>query len=87
MWFLGRLIPYMFANAVPTDDKHWKNYLQMVEILDLLMAPEISLDEIGYLSMLIKAHHTAFVELYSSANSIPKHHFMIHMARLIYKYV
>ena len=31
---------------------HWKNYLAMVEIVDYLTAPDITEDEVGYLSVL-----------------------------------
>ena len=85
MWLLGRLIPYMFAEDVPESDQYWRNYLQMLEILDLLMAPEITVDEVRYLGVIINAYLTAFVELYTSSSIIPKHHFMIHMARLSLK--
>ena len=83
MWLLGRLIPFLVGKYVDEDDAHWKNYLMLLEILDYLMAPDISEDEVGYLSFLIMEHHRVFIELYSSSNMIPKHHFMIHMARLI----
>ena len=70
---------------MPEDDSNWLNYCQMLNIVDLLMAPEITEDEVGELTVLIQEHHTEFVQLYSSDSVIPKHHFMIHMPRLILK--
>ena len=70
---------------MPEDDSNWLNYCQMLNIVDLLMAPEITEDEVGELTVLIQEHHTEFVQLYSSDSVIPKHHFMIHMPHLILK--
>lgn len=85
MWLLGRVIPYLIGGSVPEGDVNWKNYLQLLEIVDLLLAPEISEDEVGELGVLISQHHTLFSQLYSSASVLPKHHFMVHMPRLILK--
>ena len=49
----------------------------------MLLAPEISEDEVSYLHILIQQHHETFVEVYPNASVIPKHHFMLHMPRLI----
>ena len=49
------------------------------------MAPEISEDEVGELTVLIQEHHVKFVQLYSNFSIIPKHNFMIQMPRLILK--
>lgn len=75
----------MIGSYVSEEDEHWKNYLVLAEIMDYLMAPDITEDEVGYLSVLIQQHHNQFVRLYTSASVIPKHHFMIHMPRLILK--
>ena len=82
MWFLGRILPYMIEH-IPLEDEHWQNYLKLLEILDLLFAPSISEDEVGYLSVLITEHHQKFVSLYSYSMLLPKHHYMIHMPRMI----
>ena len=82
MWFLGRILPYMIGQHIPQTDEHWQNYLQLLQIVDLLFAPSIS-DDVGYLSVLIAEHHHKFATLYSNSKLIPKHHYMIHMPRLI----
>lgn len=86
MWLLGRLLPFMIGNSIPEGNEHWQNFLSLLEITDYLMAPDITEDEVGYLSVLIQQHHEGFVQLYTNG-AIPKHHFMIHMPRLILKYV
>lgn len=85
MWLLGRVLPYLIGDQIPEGDEHWKNFLQLLEIVDLLLAPEISDDEVAELSLLIRQHHTLFCQLYTDSNVLPKHHFMIHMPRLILK--
>lgn len=85
MWLLGRLVPFMIGDNVSEGDEHWKNYLMILDIVDYLMAYVITEDEVGYVCMLIQQHHNEFKRLYSSASIMPKHHFMIHMPRLILK--
>ena len=55
----------------------------MLEIVDHLLAPEITEDEVGHLTVLIQQHHINYSQLYSSSMVMPKHHFMTHMPRLI----
>ena len=50
MWLLGRVIPYLIGENMPRDI-NWKNNFQLLEIVDLLMAPEIPEDEVGELSL------------------------------------
>ena len=83
MWLLGRILPYMIGEHIQPTDEHRQNFLQLLQIVDLLFAPSISEDEVGYLSVLITEHHQKFVFLYSNSMLLPKHHYMVHMPRLI----
>lgn len=85
MWLLGRFIPFLIGKEIPEGDDNWMNYLQLLEVVDYLMAPEITEDEVAELGVLVHQHHTLFSTLYTSASVLPKHHFMIHMPRLIFK--
>ena len=85
MALFGRLLPFMVAEHVPDGDECWSNYLLLFQVIDLLMAPEVSEDEVALLDMLIKEHHTTFVHLYPEESVTPKLHYMIHMPRLILK--
>ena len=84
MWLLGCILPYMIGEHIPPTDEHWQNYLQLLQIVDLLFAPSISEDEVEYLSVLITEHHQKFISYSNSVLSL-KHHYMIHMPRLILK--
>ena len=83
MRLLSRLLPYMIGNDVPVDDEHWDNFLLLLQIADLLMAPKITEDEVAFLQTLIEEHHSNFVNLYPSSPVTPKMHFLIHMPHLI----
>ena len=83
MGLFGRLLPYLIARYIPVEDKHWENYLLLLQIVDLILAPEILQDEVAYLQRLIAEHHSNFVKLYSSATVTPKMHYLIHVPRLI----
>ncbi len=79
MWLLGRLLPIMVGDKVPVGDDQWLNYLDLLTIVDLLLAPELSEDDIALLSELITDHHHEFAKLYPDASVTPK----MHMTRLI----
>ncbi len=85
MALLGRLLPFMVGEHVPVGDEFWANYLLLLQVVDLLMAPEISEDEVALLDMMIREHHTTFVDLYPEESVTPKLHYLVHMPRLILK--
>lgn len=86
-WCLGRLLPLIIGNSIPTDDAHWSNFLLLLHIIDYIFAPVISLNTVDYLEVLINEHHTAFTKLYKDCNIIPKMHYMVHYSDWIRKYV
>lgn len=83
MALLGRLLPSLIAEYIPPEDEYWENYLLLLRIVDLILAPQILQDEVAYLQTLICEHHTKFVELYPDSSITPKMHYMIHVPRLI----
>ncbi len=44
MWLLGRLLPIMVGDKVPVGDDQW---LDLLTIVDILLAPELSDDDIA----------------------------------------
>ena len=87
MWLLGRILPLLIGEYIPEEDERWTLYLQLMDIVDMLFSPNTSEDYAIYLSTLISDHHDEFCRLYPDSNIIPKMHFMIHMPRLMIKYV
>ena len=82
MWLLGRLLPIMVGKRVPHGDEYWTNFLDLLDIVDLLLAPELTEDSVAHLSVLVTDHHNQFCRLYPHASVIPKMHYLVHMARL-----
>lgn len=85
MWLLGRILPLIIGDLVPSDDDYWLNFLLMMDIVDLLFSPKIAEDDAPYLVSLINDHHQQFSRLYPTSSIIPKMHFMVHMPRLMLK--
>ena len=83
MWCLGRFLPTMIGDWVPKDNENWQEFLLLLDIVDILFAPELLPEDIALLSVLIEDHHREFKVLYPSSSFIPKMHFMLHMPRLI----
>ena len=83
MWLLGRLLPQMVGHKVPDDDDHWINFIDLLWIVDLLLAPELTEDDAVHTATLISDHHLQFKILYPHASITPKLHYLVHMPRLI----
>ena len=83
MWLLGRVLPLMVGDKVPSGDEFWINYLDLLEIVDILMAPELTEDDVANLATLISDHCQQFKLLYPNASITPKIHYIVHMPRLI----
>lgn len=83
MWLLGRLLPQMIGHWIPRENEHWLSYLLLLEIVDILFAPDVVEEDISLLSVLIQDHHNDFIVLYPFVSVIPKMHFMIHMAQIM----
>jgi hypothetical protein len=83
-WCLFRLFPFIISSSVglpPQQNKHWMVYLQLREIIEIVLAPTVCKSWLGYLRMLIRD----FLESFSKfgSNFTPKVHFMLHYPRLI----
>ena len=85
MWLLGRLLPQMIGHWIPREDEHWRLYLLLLDIVDILLAPDVAVEDTALLSVLIQDHHIDFVAMYPNATVVPKMHFMIHMANIMRK--
>lgn len=83
MWLLGRLLPIMVGKYVPPDNAKWKNFLLLLDIVDLLFSRRITEDTPGILHQMIKEHHTDFKYLYPTQSVIPKMHFIVHAPRIM----
>ena len=82
-WFLARKFPLMIGDMIPENDKHWENFLLLLTILNYLMAPVISSDNVAFLRLLIEQHHIGFKELYPDCSITPKFHYLVHYLEFI----
>ena len=86
MWTLLRYLPLIIGNKIPENEPHWENFLVLVTIIDYLLAPVISQDDIAFLRYLIEEHHQEFKALYNSCSITPKFHYMVHYPEFIQRY-
>ena len=82
---LVKNIPLLFGDIVPAENRHWSLLLLLLQIMNILFSPSLTLGMTVYLKNLILDHHKLFKCLYPHRNLIPKHHFMIHYPSSIRK--
>lgn len=78
MWLLGRLLPLMVGKYVAEDDRHWICFTNLLRILTISTAFEVTEDDVSILTLLVEDYLQQFNELYP--NSItPKMHYLLHL--------
>ena len=77
MLLLLRILPFLIGSVVPDSDRHWKCFLLLRKIIDMVFCPVVTTGMADSLKILIIEHHETFVSLYPSC-FIPKMHFLIH---------
>ncbi|KAJ8674054.1 hypothetical protein QAD02_005316 [Eretmocerus hayati] len=76
-----RYFGLIMGDRIPTEDKHYRSYLYVRKILDILMSPRIVRADARILQDLVTELNRLFIDLYGKLK--PKLHFLIHYARLI----
>ena len=77
----------MIGHFVSEDDEHWLHYIELLDIVDLIFSPTLHPNTPGYLEVIIKENLEKFVALYGAASILPKMHFLIHVPRLLERYI
>ena len=85
MWCLGRFLPLIIGQRIPTDDPHWLHYLQLLDIVDLVCASSVQPHTPPYLQVLIAENLETFTELYPANSVIPKMHYLLHIPRYLHR--
>lgn len=83
MWCLLLFLPFFIGDFIDEGNEHWKLFLLLREICDIIFAPVVSKGLAILLKQLIIDHHSLFKLLYPDRPLIPKHHFMIHYWRMM----
>ena len=84
---LGRMLPAAIGSFVPEDHQEWSAFLDLLKIMDILLAPIIIQDELAYAQVLIEHHLQNIKEVYPGISIIPKMHYLVHMPRIAMKFV
>ena len=82
MKYYNKTYVLMVGGKVPSGDEFWINYLELLEIMDIVMAHELTEDDVVNLAALNSDHHQQFKLLYPNASITPKMHYIVHMPRL-----
>ena len=77
MWLLGRLLPLMVGHRVKEGDEKWDCYIQLLKIVTLATAFEISELTINLMTLLVEDYLRDYNHLYLSM--VPKLHYLIHL--------
>jgi hypothetical protein len=83
MWCLIRNLPLLIGDKVPEEHPYFELLLQLLECMDFIFCPEITIEETFFLKHLIKEHHEYFLDLFPDRTLKPKHHFMTHYPQQI----
>lgn len=75
----------MVGEYVPQDDDHWKCFVNLLRILTVATAFEVSEDDIAMLAVLIEDYLQQFTTLYPGQTT-PKIHYLMHLAQQITRY-
>lgn len=78
MWLLGRLLPLIVGKYIPNDDAHWRCYVQLLRILTISTAIEVTEDTVSNLSLCIQDYLVTFNSLYPDSIT-PKLHYLLHL--------
>ncbi len=76
MLLLVRILPFIIGPVMPEEDEHWKCFLLLRQIVDIVLCPVVSESMSSSLKLLINEHHSLFFSLYNKY--IPKLHFITH---------
>ena len=87
MWCLGRYLPLIVGDLVPSENLHWDNYIMLLDIVDEIFAPVTTPDRADYVVMMVEDFLEGFKELYPSRPLTPKMHFMVHMPSWMKRFV
>lgn len=77
---------FFIGDFVSEESQHWKLFLLLRHICDIVFAPVTTIGMAIYLKQLIIDHHKLFKTLYPERKIVPKHHLMTHYWRLMIQF-
>ncbi|CAN7939906.1 unnamed protein product [Ixodes hexagonus] len=82
-WNLLRFLPLFLFENVCVDEPVWELVLMLIEIVQLVCAPQITMPMIMRLKDLTEDYLSRRIELFPEASLKPKHHYLLHYPYLI----
>lgn len=83
MWCFIRMLPLLIGDRVPHDNVYYKLILLLVQSMDIIYAPLVTVSHTVYLKHLIYDHHNHFASIFPQNRMINKHHHMVHYPNCI----
>ena len=65
------MLPAAIGSFVPEDHQAWSAFLDLLKIMDILLAPIITQDELAYAQVLNEHHVQNIKEVYPGISIIP----------------
>ena len=78
---LVEFIPLIVGDKVEEGCEYWRLFTILLEIFQLVIAPNISIAVTYYLQSRISEHHQLYLQLFPDNHLLPKHHNLLHYPR------
>lgn len=87
-WCFLRLLPLIIGERIrdPLDNGIWELCLKLRQIVEIICAPKVDIDQIAELRDLIEEYVQERKALFPSHKLKPKHHFLVHYPELILQF-
>jgi hypothetical protein len=79
-WCFLRLLPILISDRIkdPFDNDVWQMCLKLREIVELVCAPKIHVNQVAYMKVLIEDYLDLRSDLFPGHPLKPKHHYLLH---------
>ncbi|OXU17211.1 hypothetical protein TSAR_007607 [Trichomalopsis sarcophagae] len=81
MLCLCRYLGVIIGDLIPGNNRYWKLYLTLREIIGIVTAPRYNIADISQLRFLVHLHNESYIQLFGKLK--PKMHFLIHFAEIM----
>jgi hypothetical protein len=83
MWCFLRNLPLLIGHLIPREQEHWNLVKMLLDITDIVLAPEVTPNLSSYLVHLVEEHHEYFKKLFPDKKITPKQQFLVHYAKCL----
>lgn len=83
MWRLATFMPFFVGHYVPREQRHWANFVKLLQMTSLAMTHSHTNATAQYLALVVAEYLEEFYALYPDLGKRPKQHYAVHFTRLI----